>query len=570
MSEKPSNEVKILAVEDDPGDFGLIRLYLRVAGYGVDVEQNTVHWATSVAEAKKQSASNTPDIVLLDLNLPDSSGLATVTEIRNALPGVPIIVLSGNDNKEVAIAALKEGAQDYLVKGHYENDALGKAVLHALVRSRLEARLRLFEVALNSAANAIVITDPDACIQWANPAFTELTGYTLEEAIGHKPSELIKSGKHEQSFYQALWETILSGSIWKGKVVNRRKDGLLYHEELSIAPVMDHRNEITNFVAVKHDITERISAEVRMQELNADLDATLRAIPDMLFELDQNGQYINAWANNPELLVAQQEHLLGRTVSEILPPEAAATVLSALREAGEKGYAHGQIIRLELPDGNKWFELSTSIKATTNDTAKRFIMLSRDITDRYEMAEKVNQLAFYDPLTNLPNRRLMDDRLVQAMSASKRSGRYAALMELDMDNFKPLNDLHGHAAGDLLLIEVANRLRSCVREVDTIARFGGDEFIVILSELDLDKATSAAQAAVVAEKIRTTLAVPYLLKVKNKQGVETIVEHQCTSSIGVVVFVNQENNQDKLIQFADVAMYQAKEAGRNMIRFHEE
>ncbi len=569
MSEKPAHEVKILAVEDDPGDFGLIRVYLRLAGYGMNVEQNTVSWASTLADAKKQVACNIPDVVLLDLNLPDSTGLATVIEMRNALPGVPIIVLTGNDNKEAAVAALKEGAQDYLVKGQYEHDALGKAVLHALVRTNLEARLRLFEVALNAAANAIVITDQDARIEWANPAFTQLTGFAAGEAIGHKPGELISSGRQGQPFYQALWETILSGSNWKGEVINRRKDGVLYHEEMSIAPVMDPHGNINHFVAVKHDISERAAAERKMQELNADLAATLRAIPDLLFELDQHGQYINVWANNPELLAAQKELILGHTVRELLPPEAAATVMSALSEAGEKGYSQGQIIRLSLSHGETWFELSTSLKETTGSSGKRFIMLSRDITKRHEMEEVVRQFAFYDPLTKLPNRRLLNDRLGQTMAASKRSGRYGALMFLDLDNFKPLNDLHGHDAGDLLLVEVAHRISSCMREADTVARFGGDEFVVMLNELDPDKAESAAQAGIVAEKIRTVLADPYLLTIRQEGKAEFTVEHRCSSSIGVVLFLNHEANHEEIIKRADMAMYHAKEAGRNLVRFFD-
>jgi diguanylate cyclase (GGDEF)-like protein len=168
----------------------------------------------------------------------------------------------------------------------------------------------------------------------------------------------------------------------------------------------------------------------------------------------------------------------------------------------------------------------------------------------------------------LPNRRLFDDRLSQAMAASKRGGRYAALMVLDLDNFKPLNDKYGHVAGDLLLIEVAVRLRGCVRELDTVARFGGDEFLVVLGELDVDRAESSVEAGLVAEKIRTSLAEPYLLAIKGDGIVDAVVEHHCTASIGVVVFIDHEKSQGDLLKWADSAMYQAKESGRNQVRFH--
>jgi len=142
-------------------------------------------------------------------------------------------------------------------------------------------------------------------------------------------------------------------------------------------------------------------------------------------------------------------------------------------------------------------------------------------------------------------------------------------MFLDLDNFKPLNDTHGHSVGDLLLMEVARRIAHCVREMDTVARFGGDEFVVVLSELDEDKAESVSQAANVAEKIRTTLAEPYVLKIQPEGKAETTVDHHCTSSTGVVLLVNHEDSAEDILKWADMAMYQAKEAGRNQIRFYE-
>jgi diguanylate cyclase (GGDEF)-like protein/PAS domain S-box-containing protein len=204
-----------------------------------------------------------------------------------------------------------------------------------------------------------------------------------------------------------------------------------------------------------------------------------------------------------------------------------------------------------------------------NGSVEKLMGITEDITERKKAEEYIRNFAFYDTLTQLPNRRLLNDRLGQAMAASKRSGRYGAVMFMDLDNFKPLNDAHGHDVGDLLLVEAAQRITSCVREMDTVARFGGDEFVVMLSELDVDKKLSIAQSGVVAEKIRVTLAEPYLLTRKQESGVEITVEHHCTSSIGVVLFINHEAGQEDIIKGADMAMYQAKEGGRNTIRFFD-
>ena len=191
------------------------------------------------------------------------------------------------------------------------------------------------------------------------------------------------------------------------------------------------------------------------------------------------------------------------------------------------------------------------------------------IEKRNLLEEPLHTLAFYDALTKLPNRRLLDDRLAQIMAQSKRSGCYCAVMFLDMDKFKPLNDRYGHLVGDVLLIEVANRLTRCVREIDTVARFGGDEFVVMIGDLYQDRTKSIEQANVVAEKIRTSLCEPYLLKVSRVGEAEKIVEHHCSTSIGVVVFINHEESQYDILSWADEAMYQAKEEGRNLIRFYE-
>jgi diguanylate cyclase (GGDEF)-like protein/PAS domain S-box-containing protein len=444
MSEVFQQDVSILAIEDDAGDFGLLQAYAHLAEFGISGSKKHVIWTKTLAEGIAAAKASKPDIVLLDLSLPDSAGLDTLQTLRATLHGVPIVVLTGHDDAALAADALRAGAQDYLVKGQFEHHALGRAVRHALVREVLESRLRLFEVALNSVANGIVIADIHGRIQWVNPAFTQLTGFSLEEALGRSPGKLLKSGRHGPAFYENMWETILSGKPWHGEIVNRRKDGSLYDEELIITPVTGADGTIRYFVAIMQNISERKRAE-----------------------------------------------------------------------------------------------------------------------------EQINRLAFYDTLTQLPNRRLLSDRLEQVMASSKRSGRYGAAMFLDLDNFKPLNDTHGHSVGDLLLVEVAQRLTACVREADTVARFGGDEFVVILGELTADKAESVAQAELVAEKIRATLAEPYVLKVRREGKAEDTIYHHCTSSIGVELFINHEASPEDVLKHADKAMYQTKEAGCNSVRFYD-
>ena len=196
--------------------------------------------------------------------------------------------------------------------------------------------------------------------------------------------------------------------------------------------------------------------------------------------------------------------------------------------------------------------------------------LQADIVERKQMEEQVHQLAFYDPLTQLANRRLLGDRLRQTLLTSKRSVCYGAVMFMDLDNFKALNDKHGHSAGDLLLVEAAARLKTCVREIDTVARFGGDEFVVLLGELAPSLAASMAQTSVIAEKIRLALAAPYALGMES-DGVDAVtLVHRCTASIGFTLFIDDAVSPDEILMRADTAMYQAKAQGRDRVRFYVE
>jgi diguanylate cyclase (GGDEF)-like protein/PAS domain S-box-containing protein len=446
------------------------------------------------------------------------------------------------------------------------------------------------------------------------------------------------------------------------------------------------------------DVTERQQAEDKILAAKRQLQATLDAVPDLLFEVGLDGRYYNFHSPRVDLLAVPAEDFIGKKISDILPLDVSELAMSALRDAHEKGWSRGKQYELKLPQGKRWFELSIARKSVDAGQEPRFIALSRDITERkqaeselrqtqhlmnsivdnipvmvfvkraadlrfelfnragetllgysrsdllgktdYELfpeeqadffiaedrkalasdvvteipqepiktstgetrylhtwkialrddagepthligisiditerkkiEEQIRNLAFYDTLTNLPNRRLLSDRLHQTMAASNRSRHYGALMFIDLDNFKPLNDRYGHDMGDLLLMEVARRIAHCVREMDTIARFGGDEFIVMLSELDINKESSIAQAGLVADKIRAALSEPYKTTLRQSGEPELTVEYRCTSSIGVALFLGHESSPEEILKRADIAMYQAKEGGRNLVHFYEE
>lgn len=290
------------------------------------------------------------------------------------------------------------------------------------------------------------------------------------------------------------------------------------------------------------------------------LSAILRAIPDVLFELDLDGRYLDYRAVDNGLLAQPPAEMIGKKVCDILPTEAARTVMMALAEANELGHSYGAQIHIKVPSGELWFELSIARKDDQRNGTPTFIVLSRDITERNSAKARIEQLAFSDMLTGLPNRRLFLDRLRQSMAVSDRSQNFRALLFLDLDKFKTLNDTLGHQFGDRLLVEVADRLRRAVREYDTVARLGGDEFVVLLEQLGDDENEAILQAQHVAEKITTQLSAEYVLEGYKYLG---------TTSIGIALFRGQNVSSDELLKRADLAMYQAKSDGRDAVRFFD-
>jgi len=264
------------------------------------------------------------------------------------------------------------------------------------------------------------------------------------------------------------------------------------------------------------------------------------------------------------------EEVIGNTPRLLQGPDTDRATLDRVYEALSKW----QPIRAELlnyrKDGTSyWNEFDIVPVANEQGWFTHWVSVQRDTTERKKMEEQVHQLAFFDALTQLPNRRLLDDRLSQALAASKRSGHFGALIFLDLDNFKLVNDSYGHNVGDALLRQVATQLKACVREMDTVSRFGGDEFVVLLSDLHADRAESLHRATVFAEKIRAIITEPFPLAITEPGQAERLLDHQCSASLGAVIFQGQQATPTDLMKWADTAMYQAKNAGRNAIRFYQ-
>jgi len=293
-----------------------------------------------------------------------------------------------------------------------------------------------------------------------------------------------------------------------------------------------------------------------------DLESTLNAIPDLLFELGLDGRIHHFRSARSDLLAATPGMFLNRLLQDVVPPEAAPGCKAALQAAHHTGYSAGHQFSLELGKKTHWFELSIARKeGDAPDQEPRFIALSRDITERKQSEARTHQLAYFDTLTGLPNRRMLLDRLENALAWARKSGQVGAVLFIDLDNFKQINDARGHSLGDGLLLQVAQRLGQLLRPGDTLARLGGDEFVLLLNEIAPDVESAGRLALLAGEQVRAALEAPYSVDAH---------AYSSTASIGITLFPKRREEVEDLLREADTAMYRAKDLGRNRISFYEE
>ena len=421
-------------------------------------------------------------------------------------------------------------------------------------------QLNLQAAAVEAAANAIVITDSRGTIMWVNHAFTTMTGYSREEALGKNP-RLLKSGEQAEGYYAKLWSTISSGKIWQGEVVNRRKDGTTYTEEMTITPVTQGFGDggETQFVAIKQDISERKRAEQALQQAEEKYRAIFEDAVVGIVQTTADGRPLSVNRALAEMHgYDSPEQLLAEVSNVALQLFVDPNRMDELRQVlAEKGVVRGAEVEVYRRDrAKKWVLVNLRAVRDTGGNVVLHEGTIEDITDRKLAEQQVQFLAYYDALTGLPNRTLLQDRLAKALAGARRRKEKVAVLFLDLDRFKVINDSLGHSLGDVLLEEVAERLRKGARELDTVARLGGDEFVIVLTSVK-----EVSDAAVAAERI-----------VKGMTDGFVVEGHplSISCSLGISVFPEHGTNSETLIKNADAAMYCAKEKGRNTFRFFTE
>jgi two-component system, cell cycle sensor histidine kinase and response regulator CckA len=331
-----TSAIRVLLAGANPGDARLVRETLAQAPNAQFVLECTDRLATGLTRL----SGGDIDVLLLDLGLPDDAALDTLARTHAVALDVPIIVLTDRWDETLAARVMQEGAEDYLGKDEIDGRLLTRSIRYAIERKRDEHQLRVQAAALSAVANAIVICDRDGRIEWVNPAFSDLTGYSAAEAVGSNPRELVKSGQHDQAFFKSLWDTILSGQVWRGDIINRRKDGTFYTEEQSITPQRDTNGKISHFIAVKQDVTERRRAEEALRQ-RAQFSALRATIGLSLTEADSLAE---ALQRSAEALV---EHL-GAALARIWTLNERDGVLELQASAGLYTHVNGPHGRIPL------------------------------------------------------------------------------------------------------------------------------------------------------------------------------------------------------------------------------
>ncbi len=409
---------RVVYVEDDEDVREQLAQYLRRRVGKLLVAENG-------EEGLELYRTEQPDMIVTDILMPVMDGLTMAAEIRKTDFTIPIVVTTAFESTHYFMRSIEIGIDKYVTKP-IDTELLYRALQSCAHRIKADEQLQLAYKVFENCAEAILITDAHSNICWVNPAFTVTTGYLEEEVMGKNP-RLLSSGLQDKLFYQSMWTEIATKGIWKGEMWNRRKNGEIYPEWLSVSALTDEHGKITHYVGIFSDISERKAAE-----------------------------------------------------------------------------------------------------------------------------DQIKHLAQHDPLTGLPNRNLLHDRMNIALAHAIRKQHNIALLLFDLDNFKQVNDKFGHQRGDALLMEVARQLKGGLRASDTICRLGGDEFVILLNEIsDITDAIRAAE--VVLESIRPDLAIN-----GEVMGI--------SPSIGIAVYPHDGTDLDRLLENADSAMYVAKRAGGN--RFH--
>lgn len=557
IDERRLQHIRVLYAEHDSQDINFTRRQL---------EKNAKHISLEIARDGETAfsllAEHPPDhydVVMFDYHLPGCSGLDALKQIHIGMGlQVPVIIVTGVGEEQAAVESMRLGAASFITKDEGYLRRLPAEIESAHLRSlsmRDHVHLQLLEKALEAADNGIVITDPrrpDNPVVFVNSAFERISGYSREDLIGRN-CRFLQGDDRDQKGLAPLQDAMTYGQPVRTELVNYRKTGDSYWVSLSITPIRDAAGNITNFVGVAEDISERKQNE-SAQRLAAKV---FESFNEAVFITDAERRVVQVNQAFSRITGYAPSEVIGRPMAMLEGVVAGERDKDTFRDQlATKGYWHGESTA-RRSDGTPYpVWLSVSNDSNDEGRVQHYIVCFYDITDFKESQQRLQYLVNYDNLTGLLNRNLFDDRLVNAIDHARRRDQRLAVMFIDLDDFKLVNDTLGHQAGDALLKVAADRLRVAVRSEDSVCRVGGDEFMILLTALE-----EPEQAARTASRILESMTPPI-----DVEGHNIVL----TASIGIALYPDDGTDGPTLIRKADTAMFKAKEQGRNLYKYFTE
>jgi diguanylate cyclase (GGDEF)-like protein/PAS domain S-box-containing protein len=549
----PAAAVRILLVEDNAGDALLTSDMLAFSS----APHYEVTRVACLADARALLAVERFEAILLDLGLPDATGLDGVRAVRAAAPDAAIVVLSGLGSEAVAVEALAAGAQDYLVKGRADEDALQRSIRFAITRREADVAQRRLAAIVESSADAILTKDLDTRITSWNRGAEQLYGYSREEAVGQRLSMLIppELAGEEASIVARVRD---GDRIQSHQTTRVRRDGQRVSVSLTVSGIPDAQGDVTALSVIARDVTDstRAAASLRAAQERFRVAFEEAPIGMALFGLDR--RFIKVNAALCEMMGYESRELEGRPTSTIVhpdDPEREGAAVRALLGGNTSRYSADRHF-VRAGGQSLWVALNVACVRNEDGEPQHFLAQAQDITDRRRYEAQLQHMADHDPLTGLLNRRAFERELRGHIMRGERYGPAGAALMIDVDHFKYYNDTLGHQAGDRLIMRVAAVLAGRLRKSDVLARLGGDEFAVILPGGD-----EAAVRQVVTELLECVRGEGLLAPDGSHHGL--------TASIGVAFFDDQPGlDPEEVMVNADLAMYDAKESGRDRAAFH--
>jgi diguanylate cyclase (GGDEF)-like protein/PAS domain S-box-containing protein len=555
---------RVLLVEDNGGDAELIQQSLAEAGEG----SFGVERVSRLADALARLGRGGIEVLLLDLALPDGQGLDAFDQVFRAAPNALILVLGTASDEAIARKAVQRGASDYLIKGHVDAHWLPRALHYLLDSKATRDALRVSELRFRAMSDAsplgIFVSDVQGDCVYTNAAYHSISGLTFEETLGTKWSTAIHPDDRQRVL--AEWrDAACSGAPFQTEFRFLQPDERVVWARVNSAAMNDGL-AASGRVKTVEDISQRKAAEFALRAVEEALfeereraQVTLDSIGDAVLTTDLQGKvtYLNVAAE--AMTGWSREDALGQPLSAVFhiidgatrqaAPDPAQCAISENRTVG----LAADCLLVRRDGCESAIEDSAAPIHNRDGRVAGAVIVFHDVSESRAMVRKMAHLAHHDFLTGLPNRVLLTERLAQAIGLARRRGKQVALLFVDLDYFKHINDSLGHAVGDLVLQSAALRLSACVRTTDTVCRQGGDEFVILLAEIEQPQ-----DAALVAEKLLVALAEPQM-----------IGQHEIhvTLSIGISVYPDDGIDTDTVMQNADTAMYHAKASGRNNYQF---